>query len=58
MSAFVVDLYAEAARNPRVADLVRDVWKTAMEGVTDLIARSPEAQNIPPTDLSRAKSPN
>src|SRR6266704_6584356 len=45
VSAFVVDLYAEASRNPRVADLVRDVLQTAMNGVTDLIARSPEAQN-------------
>ena len=42
-SAFVVDLYAEAARNPQVADLVRDVLRTAMNGVTDLIAKSPEA---------------
>jgi TetR/AcrR family transcriptional regulator, repressor for uid operon len=45
LSAFIVDLYAEASRNPRVADLVRDVLKTAMDGVTELIARSPEAQN-------------
>src|SRR3982750_3512922 len=44
LSAFVVDLYAEASRNPPVADLVRDVLETAMEGVTDLIARSPEAK--------------
>src|ERR1044071_9850333 len=44
VSAFVVDLYAEAARNPRIADLVRDVLQTVMDGVTDLIARSPEAQ--------------
>src|SRR3954466_7913598 len=44
LSAFVVDLYAEASRNPPVADLVRDVLDTAMEGVTDLIARSPEAK--------------
>jgi AcrR family transcriptional regulator len=44
LSAFVVDLYAEASRNPQVADLVRDVLQTAMEGVTDLIARSPEAK--------------
>jgi len=44
-SAFVVDLYAEAARNPSIADLVRDVLQTAMDGVTDLIARSPEAQS-------------
>src|SRR5881398_1578286 len=45
VSAFVVDLYAEASRNPRVADLVRDVLKTAMDGVTDLIQRAPETQN-------------
>src|SRR5437762_11858854 len=45
VSAFVVDLYAEASRNPRVADLVRDVLQTAMNGVTDLIARSPEAES-------------
>src|SRR6266446_6045808 len=32
LSAFVVDLYAEASRNPQVADLVRDVVKTAMDG--------------------------
>src|SRR5438477_9652838 len=44
-SAFVVDLYAEASRNPPVADLVRDVLQTAMDGVTDLIARSPEAES-------------
>jgi TetR/AcrR family transcriptional regulator, repressor for uid operon len=44
ISAFVVDLYAEASRNPRVADLVRDVLQTAMDGVTDLIARSPEVK--------------
>src|SRR3982075_561928 len=43
VSAFVVDLYAEAARNPQMADLVRDVLQTAMDGVTDLIAQSPEA---------------
>ena len=44
-SAFVVDLYAEAARNPHIAELVRDVLQTAMDGVTDVIARSPEAKN-------------
>src|SRR5213595_110621 len=44
-SAFVVDLYAEASRNPQIADLVRDVLQTAMDGVTDLIARSPEAKD-------------
>ena len=45
VSAFVVDLYAEASRNPHVADLVRDVLQTAMAGVTELISRAPEAQN-------------
>jgi TetR/AcrR family transcriptional repressor of uid operon len=45
LSAFVVDLYAEASRNPRIADLVRGVLSTAMDGVTELIARAPEAQN-------------
>jgi AcrR family transcriptional regulator len=43
-SAFVVDLYAEASRNPQVANLVRGVLQTAMAGLTDLIARAPEAQ--------------
>lgn len=55
-SAFVVDLYAEASRNTQIADLVRDVLQTAMDGVTDVIARSPEAQNaahgLSPKELS------
>src|SRR5438552_5760791 len=46
-AAFVVDLFAEASRNPRVAELVRDVCETTRSGVTDLIARSPEVQNAP-----------
>ena len=45
LSAFVVDLYAEASRNPEVANLVRDVLQTSMDGVTDLIALSPEGKN-------------
>src|SRR5437773_7361835 len=56
VSAFVVDLYAEASRNPHVADLVRDVLETAMTGVKDLIARAPEVQNtgnnLTPADLA------
>jgi TetR/AcrR family transcriptional regulator, repressor for uid operon len=56
VSAFVVDLYAEASRNPHVADLVRDVLETAMAGVRDLIARAPEGQNsgnnLAPDDLA------
>src|SRR5713226_6259520 len=53
-SAFVVDLFAEASRNPRVAELVRDVCETTMGGVTDLIARSPEgkASNLTPLELA------
>jgi TetR/AcrR family transcriptional repressor of uid operon len=53
-SAFVVDLFAEASRNPRVAELVRDVCETTMNGVTDLIARSPEgkASNLTPRELA------
>src|SRR6202045_2176331 len=43
-AAFVVDLFAEASRNPHVAELVRDVCEAAMDGVTDLIARSPEGK--------------
>ena len=46
-SAFVLDLYMEASRNPRLADLVRDIVDTATAGVTDLVARAPEAQNLP-----------
>src|SRR5262245_8577376 len=46
ISAFVVDLYAEASRNPQVANLVRVVLETAMNGVKDLIARAPEAQSV------------
>ncbi|HEV3409664.1 MAG TPA: TetR/AcrR family transcriptional regulator [Chthoniobacterales bacterium] len=41
-AAFVMDLFAEASRNPRIADLVRDVIETGMEGVTEVIARSPQ----------------
>jgi TetR/AcrR family transcriptional repressor of uid operon len=56
VSAFVVDLYAEASRNPHLADLTRDVLETAMAGVRDLIARAPEAQNrgsnLTPDDLA------
>jgi TetR/AcrR family transcriptional repressor of uid operon len=56
LSAFVVDLYAEASRNPQVADLVRDVLQTSMDGVTNLIARSPEGKNaahgLTPDELS------
>jgi TetR/AcrR family transcriptional regulator, repressor for uid operon len=55
-SAFVVDLYAEASRNIQIKNLVGDVLQTAMDGVTDVIARSPEARNaahgLAPKELS------
>ena len=47
VSAFVVDLYAEAGRNPTIAALVRDVLETSMSGVTDLIANAPEMREMP-----------
>ena len=48
ISAFVVDLFAEASRNPQVAKIVRNVVKAKTDGVTELIARSPEARRIAP----------
>ena len=48
ISAFVVDLFAEASRNPRVAKIVRNVAKTKTDGVAKLIARSPEVRRIAP----------
>ena len=44
-SAFVVDIFAEAGRNPEILALVRDVVETQARGVNDLIARSPEYQD-------------
>src|SRR2546430_13714649 len=54
VSAFVVDLFAEASRNTHVAELVRDVCETSMKGVTDLIAQSPEAKatHLTPREMS------
>src|SRR3989442_15655113 len=44
--AFVVDLFAEASRNSRVVELVRDVCGTTMDWVTDLIACAPETKSL------------
>src|SRR6266404_3186070 len=54
VSAFVVDLFAEASRNMHIAELVRDVCETSMNGVIDLIARSPEAKatNLTPHEIA------
>jgi TetR/AcrR family transcriptional repressor of uid operon len=54
LSAFVVDLYAEAGRNPHIANLIRDVLETGMAGVTDVITRSPEMRDVP-HDLTAAE---
>lgn len=45
--AFVVDLFAEAGRNPTIANLVRDVLETGGAGITEVIARAPEMQDAP-----------
>jgi len=44
ISAFVVDLFAEAGRNRRVASLVRDVVRTKAKGLTHLIAQSADSK--------------
>jgi AcrR family transcriptional regulator len=46
-SAFVVDLFAEAGRNPAMATLVRDVLETGAAGITEVIARAPEMRDAP-----------
>lgn len=56
-STFVVDLYAQASRDPAIAAIVRDVLETAMNGLTSLIAASPEAKTkaahgLKPAELS------
>lgn len=51
---FVVDLFAEAGRNPHVAELVRDVLNTSMAGTTELIGRAPEMRDAPHGMTARA----
>ncbi len=55
-SAFVIDLFAEAGRNPAIAKLVRDVFETGMGGITDVVARAPEMRDAPhgltPTEVT------
>src|SRR4029077_6437935 len=41
ISAFVVDLFAEASRNPRVAKVVRNVSKTKADGVAGFFSPPP-----------------
>ncbi len=47
-SAFVVDLFAEGSRNRRIAKAVREVVDLLLDGVTELMAQSPEMENAPP----------
>ncbi|MFN2475161.1 MAG: TetR/AcrR family transcriptional regulator [Chthoniobacterales bacterium] len=46
-AAFVVDLFAEAGRNPMIAKLVREVLDTGIGGLTEVIARAPEMIDAP-----------
>jgi AcrR family transcriptional regulator len=46
ISSFVVDLFAEAGRNPKVARLVRDVVSAKTKGLADLISRSADSRRI------------
>jgi TetR/AcrR family transcriptional repressor of uid operon len=46
-SAFVVDLFAAAGRNPSIANVVRDVLETSMAAFDEVLARAPEMQNAP-----------
>lgn len=46
-AAFVVDLFAEAGRNPTIAKLVQDVLEIGMVGLTEVIARAPEMIDAP-----------
>lgn len=46
-AAFVVDLFAEGSRNPQVAQLVRKILDRMIGGVTELIAQSPDARQMP-----------
>lgn len=47
IGAFVMDLFAEAARNPNVAAIVRDVVEYSTAGLAGLIAKSPESARLP-----------
>ena len=47
-ASFVLDLFAEAARNDSVRVLVRDVTQFFIDSVTELVASSDEAKAAPP----------
>lgn len=55
-AAFVVDLFAEAGRNAHVANLVRGILDTLMDGMSDVIARAPEmretAHGLAPREIT------
>jgi AcrR family transcriptional regulator len=48
-ASFVLDLFAEAARNDSVRALVRDVTQFFIDSVTELVAASDEAKTAPPS---------
>lgn len=45
-ASFVVDLFAESARNPQVRGLVTQIQEAVLAGVTELIAGSPHARHL------------
>lgn len=45
-ASFVVDLFAESARNPQVRQLVTQIQDAVLAGVTELIAASPQAPHL------------
>ena len=47
-ASFVLDLFAEAARNDSVRALVRDVTQFFIDSVSELVASSDEAKAAPP----------
>ena len=48
IAPFVLDLFAESARNAHVRGLVRDVHHCFVDGIAELIASSGDAARLPP----------
>ena len=55
-AAFIVDLFAEASRNPHICELTNNVVETAMNGVTDLFRQAlqthPSSSRLDPRELA------
>ena len=58
-AAFVVDLFAEAGRNPGIANLVRDILETGMAGVTEIDrAGARNAESVARVEAARSHGAN